>query len=175
MPQPAVPNHTTDYEQRRRARPGNLSSGADSANRGLGRWRTLRLRTGRERPSPATGNPLMPTRRSPAAHFRIPPEHQYPVSCIMSDSGDDGGGINLFADPDGYYPPEKEATFAQHTLLSGKPLSIRLVAHNPLWVSRHCRPAIGSLSLLLCHICSSKPWPSQPGLWRLLFVFHSST
>ncbi|KAF1951215.1 hypothetical protein CC80DRAFT_425218 [Byssothecium circinans] len=43
------------------------------------------------------------------------------------------GGIDLFQEPADYYPPEKEATFASHRLLSGNELNVRLVGHNPLW------------------------------------------
>ncbi|KAF2015002.1 hypothetical protein BU24DRAFT_423922 [Aaosphaeria arxii CBS 175.79] len=50
---------------------------------------------------------------------------------MASDSGDEG--VDLFKEPDDYYQPEKEATFASHQLLSGKDLNIRLVGHNPLW------------------------------------------
>ncbi|KAL6708569.1 Protein N-terminal and lysine N-methyltransferase efm7 [Coniothyrium glycines] len=41
--------------------------------------------------------------------------------------------LDLFQEPDGFYQSEKEATFASHTLLSGKTLEVRLVGHNPLW------------------------------------------
>jgi nicotinamide N-methyltransferase len=51
---------------------------------------------------------------------------------MASDSDDEG--IDLFQEPADYYPPEKEATFASHQLLSGKELTVRLVGHNPLWV-----------------------------------------
>ena len=44
---------------------------------------------------------------------------------------------NLFADPEGYYEPEKEPTFFQHKLLSGETLRLRLVGYNPLWVGTH--------------------------------------
>ncbi|KAJ4351635.1 Protein N-terminal and lysine N-methyltransferase efm7 [Didymosphaeria variabile] len=50
----------------------------------------------------------------------------------MADEPEDVG-IDLFQDPEGFYEPEKEATFASHTLKSGKELNIRLVGHNPLW------------------------------------------
>lgn len=43
--------------------------------------------------------------------------------------------MDLFQEPEDFYQPEKEATFASHQLLSGKELKIRLVGHNPLWVS----------------------------------------
>jgi nicotinamide N-methyltransferase len=51
----------------------------------------------------------------------------------MSDTEDT---IDLFQEPAEYYKPEPEATFASHTLLSGKQLKLRLVGHNPLWVSK---------------------------------------
>jgi len=41
---------------------------------------------------------------------------------------------SLFKEPDDYYEPEKAATHAEHTLLSGEVLKLRLVGHNPLWV-----------------------------------------
>ncbi|KAK3209598.1 hypothetical protein GRF29_44g91045 [Pseudopithomyces chartarum] len=50
---------------------------------------------------------------------------------MVSDSED--VGIDLFQEPEGFYEPEKQPTFATHNLLSGKDLSIRLVGHNPLW------------------------------------------
>jgi nicotinamide N-methyltransferase len=51
---------------------------------------------------------------------------------MASESDDEG--IDIFQEPADYYPPEKEATFASHRLLSGKELTVRLVGHNPLWV-----------------------------------------
>ncbi|KAF2000952.1 hypothetical protein P154DRAFT_522213 [Amniculicola lignicola CBS 123094] len=48
-------------------------------------------------------------------------------------SDPDVGGLDIFQEPADYYPPEKEASFASHTLLSGKELTVRLVGHNPLW------------------------------------------
>ncbi|OCL06788.1 hypothetical protein AOQ84DRAFT_440625 [Glonium stellatum] len=47
--------------------------------------------------------------------------------------GGDGGIIDLFEEPPDFYKPEKEPTFATHSLLSGKELRVRLVGHNPLW------------------------------------------
>lgn len=43
--------------------------------------------------------------------------------------------LDLFQEPADFYEPEKEATFASHKLLSGDELNVRLVGHNPLWVS----------------------------------------
>lgn len=48
-------------------------------------------------------------------------------------TSNDGDNINLFEEPPDFYQPEKEATFATHSLLSGKDLQVRLVGHNPLW------------------------------------------
>lgn len=53
----------------------------------------------------------------------------------MSSEAEDEG-IDLFQEPTGFYEPEKQATYASHQLLSGKELTVRLVGHNPLWVSR---------------------------------------
>ncbi|KAF2816852.1 uncharacterized protein BDZ99DRAFT_456664 [Mytilinidion resinicola] len=50
---------------------------------------------------------------------------------MASDSED--GDLNLFAEPEGFYQPEKSATYAPYTMLSGQELQVRLVGHNPLW------------------------------------------
>jgi hypothetical protein len=52
---------------------------------------------------------------------------------MSSDAGDEG--IDLFQEPADFYEPEKQATFASHHLVSGEELTVRLVGHNPLWVS----------------------------------------
>ena len=41
--------------------------------------------------------------------------------------------LNIFEDPQDYYPPSPKPTTERHTLLSGYELSLRLVGHNPLW------------------------------------------
>lgn len=41
---------------------------------------------------------------------------------------------SIFQEPDGYFQPEKPATYAEHTLLNGQTLRLRLVGFNPLWV-----------------------------------------
>lgn len=41
----------------------------------------------------------------------------------------------LFREPEGYYEPPKPPTYAEHTLSSGEVLKLRLVGHNPLWVT----------------------------------------
>ena len=55
----------------------------------------------------------------------------------MADDTDseESGDINLFKEPEGYYAPEKQHTIATHTTLTGQTLNLRLVGHNPLWVS----------------------------------------
>jgi len=58
----------------------------------------------------------------------------------MTSSDSDDEGIDIFQEPADYYPPEKEATFASHRLLSGKELTVRLVGHNPLWVRPSLSP-----------------------------------
>jgi len=52
----------------------------------------------------------------------------------MSSEADEEG-IDLFQEPADFYEPEKQASFASHRLLSGQDLTVRLVGHNPLWVS----------------------------------------
>jgi hypothetical protein len=53
----------------------------------------------------------------------------------MSDThSDDEGELGLFAEPEGYYQPEKQPTFAKHEMQDGRELSLRMVGHNPLWV-----------------------------------------
>ncbi|QDS76220.1 hypothetical protein FKW77_008579 [Venturia effusa] len=50
----------------------------------------------------------------------------------MSDS-DHEAIAHLFQEPEGFFKPAPEPTFATHTLLSGSELKLRLVGHNPLW------------------------------------------
>jgi nicotinamide N-methyltransferase len=40
---------------------------------------------------------------------------------------------DLFDEPQDFYPPSPKPTTENHTLLSGRKLSLRLVGHNPLW------------------------------------------
>lgn len=49
----------------------------------------------------------------------------------MADEIDVG---DIFHDPEGYYPPEKEPTFAEHHMLSGQTVRVRLVGSHPLYV-----------------------------------------
>ncbi|KAJ0423718.1 hypothetical protein BJY00DRAFT_43426 [Aspergillus carlsbadensis] len=48
----------------------------------------------------------------------------------MADDFDTG---DMFQDPDGFYPPEKEPTFAEHRMLSGQTVRVRLVGSHPLY------------------------------------------
>lgn len=74
----------------------------------------------------------------------------------MSDThSDDGGELGMFAEPEGFYQPEKEPTFAKHEMQDGRELSLRMVGHNPLWVGslialapRHCAIKV-SISLFV--------------------------
>ena len=50
----------------------------------------------------------------------------------MSDSE---GELGIFEEPEGFYEAEKEPSFVDYTLQSGLKLNLRLVGHNPLWVS----------------------------------------
>jgi nicotinamide N-methyltransferase len=52
----------------------------------------------------------------------------------MADDFDTG---DLFQEPEGFYPPEKEPTFAEHTMLSGQVVRVRLVGSHPLYVLLH--------------------------------------
>lgn len=64
------------------------------------------------------------------------------VSFLMSPSPEKGNQDDdlevgdLFNDPDGFYPPEKEPTFAEHCMLDGQVVRVRLVGSHPLYV-RH--------------------------------------
>ena len=60
----------------------------------------------------------------------------------MIPDGEDEYDISssdLFQEPKGYFQDEKPPTFAEHTLLSGEVLRLRLVGHNPLWVPQSPR------------------------------------
>ena len=56
-----------------------------------------------------------------------------PHSDLSNLDSDSDVALDLFADPEGFYEPEKPPTFVTHTLSSGKELRLRLVGHNPLW------------------------------------------
>lgn len=50
----------------------------------------------------------------------------------MADEFDTG---DMFQDPEGFYPPEKEPTYADHQMLSGQVVRVRLVGSHPLYVA----------------------------------------
>jgi len=52
----------------------------------------------------------------------------------MADEEEVLDNEDLFKEPAGFYQPDKPATFAEHKLMSGEVLKLRLVGHNPLWV-----------------------------------------
>lgn len=54
------------------------------------------------------------------------------------DMSDSEGELGIFEEPEGFYEPEKEPSFVDYTLQNGLKLNLRLVGHNPLWVSLHC-------------------------------------
>lgn len=47
---------------------------------------------------------------------------------------DDYDTGDLFKDPEGFYPPDKPPTFAEHRMLSGQTVRVRLVGSHPLYV-----------------------------------------
>lgn len=53
----------------------------------------------------------------------------------MADDFDTG---DLFQDPEGFYPEEKQPTFAEHQMLSGQTVRVRLVGSHPLYVCSRC-------------------------------------
>ena len=53
---------------------------------------------------------------------------------MADDEGVLLGGVDIFQEPDGYFAPGKPKTSAEHTLLSGEKVVVRLVGQNPLWV-----------------------------------------
>jgi hypothetical protein len=98
----------------------------------------------------ATADPLSPSRFE-AVRLHVGRDIQYPSSLptqgsalpsvwadrySMSDThnSDDEGDLGLFAEPEGYYQPEKQPTLASHAMQDGRELTLRMVGHNPLWV-----------------------------------------
>jgi hypothetical protein len=77
---------------------------------------------------------------------RLSLRHNLPF-IMSSEAGEES--LDMFQEPTDFYQPEKQATFASHQLLSGKELTVRLVGHNPLWVSyaldhRHAEAEYGT-------------------------------
>lgn len=91
---------------------------------------------------------------------------RYSMSDVHSD---DEGELGLFAEPEGYYQPEKQPTFASHAMQDGRELTLRMVGHNPLWVrlssfafSSSCLGAI-KVSIASSRLtCSCRPTGSSP-------------
>ncbi|KAI9767811.1 MAG: nicotinamide n-methyltransferase [Geoglossum simile] len=52
---------------------------------------------------------------------------------MADDEGVLLGGVDIFREPDGYFAPDKPKTYAEHTLLSGDKVAVRLVGQSPLW------------------------------------------
>ncbi|GAQ04076.1 protein N-methyltransferase NNT1 [Aspergillus lentulus] len=51
----------------------------------------------------------------------------------MANEEDFVGLGDTFKDPEGFYPPEKEPTFAEHQMLTGQTVRVRLVGSHPLY------------------------------------------
>jgi nicotinamide N-methyltransferase len=47
---------------------------------------------------------------------------------------DDLATGDLFKDPEGFYPGEEQPNFAEHRMLSGQTVRVRLVGSHPLYV-----------------------------------------
>lgn len=64
----------------------------------------------------------------------------FPLQPTMADEDFETG--DLFQDPEGFYPEEAPATFAEHSMLSGQKVRVRLVGSHPLYgmtTTRHHR------------------------------------
>jgi hypothetical protein len=64
--------------------------------------------------------------------FRVEQQRDYSA---MADEDFSTG--DLFQDPDGFYPEEAQPTFAEHQMLSGETVRVRLVGSHPLYVWLH--------------------------------------
>ncbi|OCK77194.1 hypothetical protein K432DRAFT_407540 [Lepidopterella palustris CBS 459.81] len=51
----------------------------------------------------------------------------------MTSSEPEDDTVDIFEEPADFYQPEKNATYATHSLISGEELQVRLVGHSPLW------------------------------------------
>lgn len=90
------------------------------------------------------------------------------------EAGDEG--LDIFQEPADFYQPEKQATFASHQLLSGKDLTVRLVGHNPLWVSFHPpTDFLGCIVKLLFVIDASETTLSKCPFHKLIGMISSLT
>lgn len=70
-----------------------------------------------------------------------------PTNHDMSDSE---GELGIFEEPEGFYEAEKEPSFVDYTLQSGLKLNLRLVGHNPLWVSFLAPDSPDSFQVFCC-------------------------
>lgn len=66
---------------------------------------------------------------------------------MASDTDGEAEDFGLFNEPEGFYQPENEATFALHRMLDSTEIKLRLVGHNPLWVG-----TLASSSILLVRL-----------------------
>lgn len=61
---------------------------------------------------------------------------------MSQQQDDDGttldGATNIFEDTGDFYPVEKQPTFAEHQMLSGETIRVRLVGSHPLYVCDDC-------------------------------------
>ena len=67
-----------------------------------------------------------------------------PTASSDSEDSEDFADTALFQEPDGYFRPKEPPSFAEHTLLSGEKLRMRLVGQNPLWVLPNYRLSTSS-------------------------------
>lgn len=53
-----------------------------------------------------------------------------------SDNDSEGNAAfgDMFSLPDGFLPPEKPMTLAEHRMVDGRSIDVRLVGNHPLWV-----------------------------------------
>jgi hypothetical protein len=83
----------------------------------------------------------------------------------MSDS-DSEGELGIFQEPEGFYEPEKEPSFVDYTLQSGLKLDLRLVGHNPLWVSFPSLDGDSSIVRTPHGSSISSDTPQSDAVWR---------
>lgn len=88
------------------------------------------------------------------------------------DMSDSEGELGIFEEPEGFYEAEKEPSFVDYTLQSGLKLNLRLVGHNPLWVSFLAPACPHGLQVFFCWCSASHhrrvlkgfvglPWPES--------------
>lgn len=76
--------------------------------------------------------------RFAAACSRIMPQPEKTVSTPQSAADSDKDENTAFGDlfniPEGFLPPEKPMTSAEHQMIDGRSINVRLVGNHPLWV-----------------------------------------